>query len=68
MAIKDYLWSIFLRKVLTGAVLGFLSTQGGNLAGAGITVDQVAFVAFLTGALNGARNYAKIKLGWAWLP
>ena len=68
MSVKEYLWNIFIKKVITGAILGFLASYGGNLNQAGIAIDQQLLISAVVGLLNGARNYAKIKLGWKFLP
>lgn len=67
MGVADFLWQIALRKGIVAGVKALLATYGANLAGAGITIDQQAFVAFLVGLLEALRNWLKQKKGIKWL-
>ena len=62
-----WLWTLAVKKAITRFVQTFLAAYGTTLAGAGITVQEDALIAFLVGGLEFVRNWLKVRHGMKFL-
>lgn len=66
--LAKWLWQVAVVKGVKNAVkvaVAWLTAHG--LRQAGVTIDEAQLTVFLVGVLEVARNFLKVKKGWAWL-